>query len=209
MKFIWQRPIYSSHWVWSLGWAWGWSRESSETMARQLNIFDAVLSPNIMASRTDRENWVLLFWTCVLWLNKQFYVFPFFALLCFNREMRERLNFNWVQCFSCVSVWAGFSQLYAKTTSPSFVLKRQNCRIVWCCKSRKKGRFSSHLVSTPPLFFRKRTFLFLFGARNLFDVADGMREGREEKQRRKEFLWMKSSFGKRAVEMCVLEWEKT
>lgn len=86
--------------------------------------------------------------------------FSFFALLCFNREMRERLNFNWVQCFSCVSVWAGFSQLYAKTTSPSFMLKRPNCRIVWCCKSRKKGRFSSHLVSTPPLFSENEHFFF-------------------------------------------------
>lgn len=49
-------------------------------LARQLNIFDAVLSPSIMhcGSRTDRKHFLLpvacspAIGMCVLWLNKQF-----------------------------------------------------------------------------------------------------------------------------------------
>lgn len=77
-KFIWQRPIYSFHCIERSG-------REGRISARQLYIFDAVLSPSIRAeAQTER----FFAWTCVLWLNKQFYVL-LFGFVCFRGETIE------------------------------------------------------------------------------------------------------------------------
>lgn len=147
-KFIWHRPIYSFHW------AAEW-----EMLARQLNIFDAALSPSIMA-REQTQN-ISCFRLYVLWLNKHFYVFFLCRFPFFWGNENKLLNLCGVQRW-VVSVF-GWQK---------FLLKWKNCRIVWCCKSRKIKISISRLVP----FIRFSEKHFSVGAMNL--ACSGMGNGK-------------------------------
>lgn len=119
-------------------------KEGVELLARQLNIFDAVLSRSIIV---QEQTWNIV-WMCFPWklLARQTFLGE---ILC------RHLNSIWVDETRCVCIQKFFS----------LKLKWKNCKIVRCCLSRKPRKISISCL----ILFRTKNIFFL--APRIFDVV--------------------------------------